>query len=109
MHMRTVLVHHLVVQASEPLPERDDGERGHAADSDADGKDMSDEDFDLPGDLLSSDEDLDEDPPRLFQSADAPADLEVQARAEELKKLLHDHDNRPQSRAISLQSPRGFF
>ena len=70
MHMRTVLVHHLVVQASEPLPERDDGERGHvddldqpaaAADSDADGKDMSDEDFDLPGDLLSSDEDLDED------------------------------------------------
>ena len=47
MHMRTVLVHHLVVQASEPLPERDDGERGHvddldqpaaAADSDADGK-----------------------------------------------------------------------
>ena len=103
MHMRTVLVHHLVVQASEPLPERDDGERGHvddldqpaaAADSDADGKDMSDEDFDLPGDLLSSDEDLDEDPPRLFQSADAPADLEVQARAEELKKILRDHDNR---------------
>ena len=75
----------------------DDLDQTAAAVSDLDGKDTSDEDFDLHGDSFSSDDALNDDPPPAFQCADAPvlqADLEVEARAEELKKLSHDHDNR---------------
>jgi hypothetical protein len=89
--------------ARPPNPAHDHGEQVHELGMDQpnselsdDGKDMSDEDFDRHGESPNSDSALDDDHDQpAFQCADEPVpNAEVAARAEQLKKQLHDHDNR---------------